>query len=412
MKPCGRTRAVSTDSTEGPLGMYIPGFGELLSNQGYARSTAREKIRLITNLDHWLQRRSIDVSTLDEKHAMRFLSQRQICHPSRRGDPATVRALFRYLRGAGIVATPVLKGQPSAIDRILTTFEEYLITERGLKQATVSYYRCEVGQFLSHRFKLREPLLSKLSAKDVTQFILWRASIVSPRRAQAVTGALRGFLRFLHQRGDISIDLAGVVPTVANWRLSGLPRFLTPEETHRLLQACNPETLAGRRDYAILLLLARLGLRAAEVVHMTLEDIDWDAGELVISGKSRREDRLPLPKDVGKALAQYLRNGRPRCSSRRVFIRLSAPHEGFSSSVAICNVVRRALSRAALNPAFKGSHLLRHSLGTRMLRAGASMAEIGQILRHRSANTTEIYAKVDLTALRALAQPWPEVRHE
>jgi integrase len=161
-----------------------------------------------------------------------------------------------------------------------------------------------------------------------------------------------------------------------------------------------------------LLLLARLGLRAAEVVHMTLEDIDWDAGELVIRGKARREDRLPLPIDVGRALAGYLRHGRPRCGSRRVFIRVKAPHQGFSSSVAVCDVVRRALSRASLNPPFKGAHLLRHSLATRMLRSGASMTEIGQVLRHRLANTTEIYAKVDVVALRALAEPWPEVTHE
>jgi site-specific recombinase XerD len=208
------------------------------------------------------------------------------------------------------------------------------------------------------------------------------------------------------------MDLAAVVPTVANHRFSGLPKFLTPDEIERLLHVCDLGTVAGRRDYAILLLLARLGLRAGEVVHMTLEDIDWDAGELVIRGKSRRENRLPLPVDVGKAFAQYLRHGRPRCCSRRVFIRLSAPHQGFSSSVAVCDVVRRALARAGLNPAFKGAHLLRHSLATRMLRAGASMGEIGQILRHRLANTTEIYAKVDLTALRALAEPWPGVKHE
>ncbi len=412
MNPSGRTRAVSRDTTEGPLGMHIPGFGELLSKQGYARSTAHQKIHLITDLDHWLRRHKIEVAALDEKQAIRFLSQRQTGGQSRRGNPATVRALLRYLRAAGIVAAPVPEAQPSALDRILTTFAEYLITERGLRQATVRHYRSEVGRFLSHRFEAKDPLLSNLSAQDVTQFVLWRASVVSPRRAQALTGALRSFLRFLHQRGDIGMDLATVVPTVANRRFSGLPKFLAPDETQRLLQVCDPETLAGRRDYAILLLLARLGLRAAEVVHMMLEDIDWDAGELVIRGKSRREDRLPLPEDVGKALAEYLRDGRPRCSSRRVFIRLSAPHQGFSSSVAICDVVRRALSRAGLNPAFKGAHLLRHSLATRMLRGGASMAEIGQILRHRLANTTEIYAKVDLTALRALAEPWPEVRHE
>ena len=199
---------------------------------------------------------------------------------------------------------------------------------------------------------------------------------------------------------------------VVKAKLASLPTYLSAAQVQKVLDGCDRATAMGRRDYAILLLLARLGLRAAEVVHMMLEDIDWDAGELVIRGKSRREDRLPLPEDVGKALAEYLRDGRPRCSSRRVFIRLSAPHQGFSSSVAICDVVRRALSRAGLNPAFKGAHLLRHSLATRMLRGGASMAEIGQILRHRLASTTEIYAKVDLTALRALAEPWPEVRHE
>ena len=157
----------------------------------------------------------------------------------------------------------------------------------------------------------------------------------------------------------------------------------------------------------ILLLLARLGLRAGDVVHMTLDDIDWGAGELIVRGKSDRQDILPLPQDVGEALARYLSHGRPRCSSRRVFIRIKAPHKGFSSSVAICDIVRRALIRANLNPAFKGSHLLRHSLATQMLRGGASLAEVGEILRHQRMDTTQIYAKVDLAALRALAQPWP-----
>ena len=155
------------------------------------------------------------------------------------------------------------------------------------------------------------------------------------------------------------------------------------------------------------MLLARLGLRAGDVVHMTLEDIDWDAGEIIVSGKSDRQQRLPLPQDVGQALVRYLSHGRPRCPSRRVFIRINAPHKGFSSSVAICNIVRRALKRAKLNPAFKGSHLLRHSLATQMLRGGASLAEIGEILRHQRLDTTQIYAKVDLAALSALAQPWP-----
>jgi site-specific recombinase XerD len=178
-------------------------------------------------------------------------------------------------------------------------------------------------------------------------------------------------------------------------------------QVRRLAQSCDRNSPCGRRDFAALLLLARLGLRAGELVHLALEDIDWSSGTVLIRGKSSREDRLPLPPDVGRALVCYLKNGRPRCSSRRVFIRMKAPHVGFSSSVAICNIVRRALIRIGLEPEHKGAHLLRHSLAVQMLRGGASLTQIGQILRHQQPQTTEIYAKVDLTALRAVAQPWP-----
>jgi site-specific recombinase XerD len=257
------------------------------------------------------------------------------------------------------------------------------------------------------RFQSDQVLLGKLSPDDVTGFVLRQARVACAHRAQVVAGSLRSFLRFLYKRGHIGVDLAAVVPAVANRRCLGLPKFLPPEQIESLLETCDEVTPAGRRDCGILLLLARLGLRAGEVVHMALDDIDWDAGEIAIRGKGRGEDRLPLPRDVGEALAGYLRQGRPRCSSRRVFIRLRAPNQGFAGPGAIGNVVRRALSRAGLNPAFKGAHLLRHSLATRMLRAGASLAEIGEILRHRHPSTTEIYAKVDLAALRTVAQPWP-----
>jgi site-specific recombinase XerD len=214
-------------------------------------------------------------------------------------------------------------------------------------------------------------------------------------------------LRFLYQRGHLAINLSASVPTVAICRLLDLPHFLPPEQVERLLQSCDQSSPIGLRDYAVLLLLARLGLRAGEVVHLSLDAINWEAAAVLIRGKSSREDRLPLPEDVGQALANYLRNGRPECSSRRVFLRVNAPRQGFSSSVAICNIVRRALKRTGLSPHFKGAHLLRRSLATTMLRRGASLAQIGQILRHQQAQTTEIYAKVHLTALRALAQPWP-----
>jgi site-specific recombinase XerD len=219
--------------------------------------------------------------------------------------------------------------------------------------------------------------------------------------------ALRSFFRFVRMRGDISTDLAAVVPSVASWRFATLPKWIPPEHVEHLLSSCDQSTITGQRNYTILLLLARLGLRSGEVVNMSLDDIDWEAGEIKIGGKSRRQDRLPLPKDVGEALAMYLRHGRPRCSTRRVFIRMRAPLRGFVDSSAIYSMVRRAFDHAGIHPSQKGPHILRHSLATNMLRKGASLGEIGEILRHRDLSTTQIYAKVDLEALRRIAQPWP-----
>ena len=222
-----------------------------------------------------------------------------------------------------------------------------------------------------------------------------------------MAGALRCFLRFLYMHRDITTDLAQAVPAVANWRLSNLPKYIEPEQVKCLLKSCDQTTILGQRNYTILLILARLGLRAGEVVNMRLDDIDWEAGEFIVHGKGNQQDRLPIPYDVGKSLAKYLRYGRPRCSSRQVFIRTKAPIRGFANSSRISTIVMQALKHAGINSTCKGAHLLRHSLATNMLRRGASFNEIGEILRHKLMNTTEIYAKVDLQALRKLAQPWP-----
>ena len=195
-----------------------------------------------------------------------------------------------------------------------------------------------------------------------------------------------------------------------DWRLSGLPKVLAPQQVEAMLGTCDRTTPIGRRDHAIVLLLARLALRAGEVVVMTLDDVDWNKSVVIVTGKGQKREGLPLPHDVGEALAGYLREGRPRCSTRRLFVRSRAPHVGFSSSMAVCNVVQRALKRAGIESAFKGAHLLRHSLATRMLRHGVSLEDIGQILRHRHPETTQIYAKLDLEALRGLAPVWPGAR--
>jgi site-specific recombinase XerD len=221
--------------------------------------------------------------------------------------------------------------------------------------------------------------------------------------------ALRSFLRFLLQRGEIDVDLAASVLTVADWRLSTVPKYLAAEEIERLLEALDRGTSTGRRDYAILLLLARLGLRAGEVVALELEDIDWRAGELNVRGKGLRHDRLPLLSEVGEALAAYLHTDRPKSPTRRVFLCMKAPCRGLAGPSTVTTIVRRALERAGLHPPTKGAHLLRHSLATGMLNHGASMAEVRELLRHRASATTEIYAKVDFSALRALAQPWPSI---
>ena len=267
-------------------------------------------------------------------------------HAPNRHEQPTFRALLRQLRIDGLIRISAPAVNDSALDRIENSFGRYLAQERGLTQTTVDNYLPIVRRFLTERFGTNVILLEELVPEDITRFILRHAHTDSPCRAQLMVTALRSFLRFIYQQGQTATDLSMCVPTVANWDLSELPKFLKPEEVERLLQSCDKSSPIGQRDYAVLLLLARLGLRAGEVVHMVLEDIDWEAGELIIRGKSARQDRLPLLQDVGEALATYLCHGRPRCSSRRVFIRMMAPHKGFSSSTAIGDIVRRAFARA------------------------------------------------------------------
>jgi site-specific recombinase XerD len=343
---------------------------------------------------------------LDEKQLLAFRRARGKRFHDSCSDRKTLTDFLKQLRASGVIPTPSVTSEEDALHPIERAFARYLKQERGLADRTIACMLPVVRRFLQEHFNERPVDLAELKAKDVTGFVLGHVRETGSASARAAATYLRSFFRFLHQRGGTATDLAAAIPTLSNWRFSGVPKFLTPEEVEKLLQSCDRSTSTGQRDYAILLLLARLGLRGGEVAHMVLEDIDWAAGEIFVRGKSVREDRMPLPYDVGQALAVYLREARPQCASRRVFIRARAPHQGFAGPVAICDVVRRALIRAGLNPDFKGAHLLRHSLATHMLRKGSSLAEIGEVLRHQLPNTTEIYAKVDIAALRALAQPW------
>jgi site-specific recombinase XerD len=297
------------------------------------------------------------------------------------------------------------KADHRALAQLIRDYESFLSSERGLAPATLISYVPIVQGFLAAHFGNKPLRLQDLRPQDLHRFILRQVPSGSRAYSKLIVTALRSFLRFLCQRGSIKNDLASALFGVAHWRLSHLPKSLPPDQVERLLRCCDRSTASGQRDYAILLLLARHGLRGGEVLAMTLDDLDWERGELLVRGKGQRLERLPLPKDVGTALVHYLRRVRPTCSTRKVFIRLKAPRHGLRQT-SICCVVRRALRRAGLNPDFKGAHLLRHSLATKMLRRGASLGEIGQLLRHRQPTTTQIYAKVDIKALRAIALPW------
>lgn len=387
----------------GPLAIYIDVFAELLTRQGYARSTARDKLRLIAHLSHWLDRNKLQAEDLDEERIEHFRRYRRRQGRVDRHAAATCKALLEQLREAGTIALAPDPREDNAQRRIEDDYTQYLVQERGLATATIINYVAIVRDFVA-----ANPMpLDTLCPNDIHVFIRRLSGRFSRRRLQLIVTGLRSFLRYLQQQGNINADLAAAVPTVANWRRADVPKTITPEQVEKLLDSCDGATPAGRRDHAILLLLARLGLRGSEVVAMRLDDIDWQVGTFNVRGKGPRRDPMPLPEDVGQALASYLSDGRPVCVSRRVFIRLHAPYRGLKSTCAICDVVKRALARADINAPFKGAHLLRHSLATRMLASGASLAEIGELLRHERLETTQIYAKLDLGALRSLAQPWP-----
>ena len=250
--------------------------------------------------------------------------------------------------------------------------------------------------------------LSKISQEDVIRYVERHAQDWSPRTGKAMCWSLRAFLRYLHHRGLNPRALAGCVPSMRRWKLATLPTYLSAAQVQKALDGCDRATAMGRRDYAILMMLAKLGLRADEVATLTLDDIDWRAGEMLVRAKGRQRARMPIPPDVGAAVVAYLRNGRPKSSCRRLFVRTLAPHVGFASGCAITMIAKTALDRVGIEGcAHRGAHIFRHSLATELLRSGATLSEIGQLLRHESHDTTRIYAKVDIEALRTLSLPWP-----
>jgi integrase/recombinase XerD len=392
---------------QGPFGLYIDEFAQQLNEQSYSRQYACRKLQLVAELSHWLQQRKSRVSNLTVAKMENFLRNRARPAHVRSGDAAGLKAFFELLLRKGQVTASVNHVQKTGIDKLQEDFGLYLQQERVLAPTTVTNYISFVKKFLAHRFKTGRVNLSDLSAADVVESVQHLALSLSRRRAKAMSSALRSFLRYVRYQDLIRADLAACVPCVADWSVAPIPKGLPTEHINRVLASCNRTSAIGRRDYAILLLLARLGLRAGEVVCLRLEDVDWEAGRLAVRGKGNRSTELPLPADVGKAIAAYLKGGRLGSTHRSVFLRARAPAAGLKNSRAVGLIVAKALARAGINCCRKGAHQFRHTLATEMLRRGASLAEIGEVLRHRNPQTTSIYAKVDLASLRTLALPWP-----
>ena len=388
----------------GPLASYLDAYLKLIEQEGFLPSSVSMQMYAIARFSNWLQTWQVDLHELDEAAVERFLQRDPGMRRS--GEPAPLRRFLAMLREIGVTVAKV--PEPSnGQQRFINEYRRYLLQERGLAETSLLNYVPFAEQLLSNRFGQADMDLSELKATDVTKFMQGRAHQLSPGQAKLLVTALRSFLRYLRYQGEISVDLAGCVPPVAVWSLSTVPKFLPAGTVQRVLDRCERDTADGKRNYAVLLLLARLGLRACEIVALSLDDIDWDDGRLTIRCKCGRWAQLPMPADVGEAIAIYLRSGRPRCVCRHVFLRHRAPIRGFANSSTVSTIVMRALVLAGIDSVRKGAHLFRHTLATDLLRQGASLDEIGELLRHRSPNTTALYAKVDLNSLRTLALPWP-----
>lgn len=389
----------------GPFAPYLAQLEQTILEDlqsGYSRWTLRIRVWVLAGFGDWLDANEIEVKAILPETIREFLKCRFRVDDGRNNFAL---ALPRLLIRLGAISKAVPAARPA--DEVILSYERYLSQERGLTESTVRNYAGLVRMFLEDRFGPGVVVLSSIEAADIPAFQLRFCRSFSHGRVLLLASALRCFFRYLLLRGETSKRLSGAVQKAAEWRLQGLPKALEPEQVKLVLNHCQRKSAVGRRDYAILLLLARLGLRGGEVARLRLDSIDWENGEIILHGKRHRIDRLPMPRDVGKAIVAYLKRDRPVCSSRCLFVRMRAPYEGFKSCGAVADVVRRALRRAALEPPRMGSHLLRHGLAKQMLRRGASLSEIGQILRHQQVDTTAIYAKVDLDALRPLALPWP-----
>lgn len=384
----------------GPLAPYAPGFWGRLRARGYVEVSAQAQVRLLAQVSRWLEAEDLVVGDLTSERADRFLRAH---HTKGHRFPKSAKGLeplLEHLRGVGVIPpapTPVRTTDEELVDR----FGVYLAGERGLAAGTIAGYK-HAARLLLAACAGRD--LGRLTAAEVQGFLLVECDKRSVNSSKSVVTGIRSLLRFLHVEGITPGSLSGAVPTISGWAGGFLPRGIDAASVKALLAGCDRASVKGSRDFAVLVLLTRLGIRAGEVAALKLGDIDWRGGEILVRGKAARVERLPLPVDVGDALVGYVRDARPRGERRELFLRVAAPYQGITVG-GISVLVHAACDRAGL-PSI-GTHRLRHTVASELLREGAGLAEIGQLLRHRSMASTAIYAKVDTVALRQLARPWP-----
>ena len=393
---------------EGPLASQITAFAKWSDAQGYSPYSLHRHVLLASDFSRWLGRQGIKAWCVSSMHPQQYLADRARRVRISKSDAPGLKHFMAFLRREAVIGEEKMTPKTTTpVEQCVQKFACYLRDERGLATATIINYLPFIRELLKQRFADKKVQLRDLSASDVVGLVQRHAPQLGLKRAKLMTTALRSFLQYARYRGAFTLDLAAAIPPVAGWSMTSIPRAIPADQVRKVLASVDRRTPTGCRDYAILLLLARLGLRSGEVTRMELGDIDWKAGVLRVHGKSGRPIEVPLPADVGEAVVAYLQDARPRSTNRRVFLRDKAPIRGFLGSSAVGSIVRRAIERAGVSPPTHGAHQFRHALATEMLRGGASLAEIGGVLGHQSLETTRIYAKVDLDALRALALPWP-----
>lgn len=391
-------------SVGGPLEPYAAGFLYSLTKLGYTANSASSQLHLMAHLSRWLTGQRMDIHTLRDTDMERFLRARRLAGYASWLSLKAMRPILAYLRerGVSLQSSAEMTGRP--VDVVIDSYRQYLLQERGLGQRTVSLYSNAVRLFVQSHLAADTINWKSLDAAKVTAFVVAHTPSQSRSLARITVTALRSFLGFLYVNGRIAQPLTSAVPSVASWRLSALPKALQLGEVHALLASCDRRTIKGRRDFAILTMLGRLGLRAGEIAALRFDDIDWRAGTVLIRGKGNQIEPLPWPVDVGEAVVAHLRHGRPATTGdRAVFVRVRAPRRALSGT-GVSGIVVAAARRAGLGNIH--AHRLRHTVATELLRSGSPLPEIGQLLRHRHVSTTAIYAKVDRTALRSISRSW------